>query len=95
MNWDKKLYILFFINLVFEHKECCKAIKIYQNRSCIGFNPQLRDAHVHNFLTIQAREMTFCVCYLWEKSASLTNFQPNLTNRSKVSYFSHFICRVS
>ena len=55
----------------------------------------LVDAHVNNFLTIQARELNFFVCYLREKSPPLTNFQPNWTTTSKVSDFGHFICRVS
>ena len=92
MNWDKKLYIF---SLSLNIKECCKAIKVDQNITCIGFRPQWVDAHVNNFLTIQARELKFCVCYLREKSAPLTNFQPNWTTRSKVSAFSDFICRVS
>ena len=57
--------------------------------------PQWVDAHVNNFSTIQARELKFCVCYLREKSAPLTNFQPNWTTTGKVSDFGHFICRVS
>ena len=55
----------------------------------------MHNAHVNNCLTIQARELKFCVCYLREKSASLTNFQPKWTTTSKVSDFGHFICRVS
>ena len=75
--------------------ECCKAIKVDQNITGIGFRAQWVDAHVNNFLTIQARELNFCVCYLQEISAPLTNFQPNWTTSSKFSYFGHFICRVS
>ena len=74
---------------------CCKAIKVDQNKTSIGFKLQWVDAHVNNFLTIQARELKFCVCYLRGKSAPLTNFQPNWTTRSKVSDFGHFICTVS
>ena len=48
-----------------------------------------------NFLTKQARELKFCVYYLREKSAPLTNFQPNWTTTSKVSDFGHFIRRMS
>ena len=69
-NWDEKFHIFFFINLVFE---CCKAIKVDQKISCITFRPQWLDAHFNNFLTILARELKFCVCYLWEKSAPLTD----------------------
>ena len=54
---------------------------------------QWGDAHVHNFLTSQAKELKFCVCYLRGKSAPLTNFQPNWTTTSKFSDFGHFICR--
>ena len=61
----------------------------------MGCKPQWVDAHVKNFLTIQARELKFFVCYLREKSAPLTNFEPNWTTTSKVSDFGHFICRVS
>ena len=49
-------------------------MKVDQNITCIGFKPQWVDAHVNNFLTIQVRELTFCVCYLWEKTAPLTNW---------------------
>ena len=74
---------------------CCKSRKVDPNITWIGFKPQWVDAHVNNFLTIQARELKFCVCYFREKSAPLTNFQPNWTTTSKVSDFGHFICRVS
>ena len=93
----KKFYFFFlflrtwYLNI----NGCHKVKKEYQNITCIGFKPQWVDAHNINFLTIQAREVTFCVCYLREKSAPLTNFQPNWTTRSKVCDFSHFICRVS
>ena len=40
-------------------------------------------------------ESTFCVCYLPENSAPLTNFQPNWTTTSQVGDFGNFICRVS
>ena len=72
----------------------CNSRKVDQNITCIGFKPQWVDAHVNNFLTIQAREQKFCVCYLQE-SAPLTNFQLNWTTTSKVSDFGPFICRVS
>ena len=52
--------------------------------TCIGFKPQWEDAHVNNFLTIQARELTLCVCYLREKYAPFTNCQPNWTTTNKV-----------
>ena len=58
----------------------------------MNLKPQWVDAHVNNILTIQARELKFVVCYLQEKSAPLTNSQPNWTPRSEVS---NFICRVS
>ena len=74
---------------------CFKSREVDQNLTCIGFKPQWVDAHVNNFLTIQARELKFCVRYLREKSAPLTNFQPNWTTAIKVSDFGHFICRVS
>ena len=74
---------------------CCQSKKVDQNITCIGFKPQWVDAHVNNFLTIQARELKFCVCYLREKYAHLTNFQHNSNTTSKVSDFGHFICRVS
>ena len=32
---------------------------------------------MNNILTIKARELRLCVSYLREKSAPLTNFQPN------------------
>ena len=51
---------------------CCKSRIVDPNKTCIGLKPQWVDARVNNFLTIQA-----CVCFLREKSASLTNFQPN------------------
>ena len=47
------------------------------------------------FFIIPARELNFGVCYLREKSTPFTNFQPNWTTRSKVTNFSHFICRLS
>ena len=72
-----------------------KSLKIDKNITYIGFMPQCIDAQVNNFLTIQARELKFCVCYLWGKSAPLTNCQTNWTTISKVSDFGHFICRVS
>ena len=74
---------------------CCKSIKVDPNITYIGFKPQWIDAHGNNFLTIQARELKFCVCYLREKSAPLTNFQPYWTPASKVRDLGHFICRVS
>lgn len=74
---------------------CCKAIKIDQNITGTSLKPRWVDTHINNFLTIQARELKFCVCYLREKSAPLTNFQPNWTTTSKVSDFGHFIYRVS
>ena len=90
MDWDKKLYIFVFINLVLEHRrDVVKQFKLAQNITCIGFKHQWVDAHVNNFLTIKARELKFCVCYLREKSAPLTNFQPNWTTTSKVSNFGH------
>ena len=69
--------------------------KIDQNITIIGFKPQCVDAHVNNLLTIQARELKGCVCYLRGKFAPLTNFQPIWTTTGKVSDFGHFICMVS
>ena len=45
MDWDNKLYIFVVINLVFEHKQMFKAIKVDQNITCIGLMPQWVDAH--------------------------------------------------
>ena len=95
MDWDTKLFKIVLINLVFEHKRMLQSNKVDQNKTCIGFKPKWVDAHVNNFLTIQARDLKFCVCYLRAKSAPLINFQPNWTTRSKVTNFCHFICRVS
>ena len=53
---------------------CCKAIQVDQNITRMGFKFQWVDAHVNNFLTIQAIELKLCMCYLREKSAPLTNF---------------------
>ena len=52
---------------------CCKSRKTDQNIACMGFRPQRVDAHINNFVTIQARELKFCVSYLLEKSAPLTH----------------------
>ena len=53
-------------------------IEVNQNIIRIGFKAQWVYEQVNNFLTIQARELKFCVwvCYLRGKSAHLTNFQP-------------------
>ena len=87
-----KVYIFVFINLVFEDERIRKS---WPKHNLYLFKPQRVDAHINNFLSIQARELKFCVCYLREKSAPLTNFQPNWTTISKVRDFGHFICRVS
>ena len=81
MNMDKKLDIFFFINLVFEHKIFCKAIKVGQNMTCIGFKPQWVDAHGNNFLTIKAEIL--CVLSLGESCTF--HHQLNWTTRSNVS----------
>ena len=69
MNWDKNFTYFSLSTWYLNLNKYCKVIKGDQNITCIGFNPQWVDAHVHNLLTIQARELKFCVCYLQEKSA--------------------------
>ena len=41
MDWEKKILISLIITLVFEHRRYCKAIKVNQNITCIGFNASI------------------------------------------------------
>ena len=66
--------------------QCCKAIQIYQNPTCIDFKALMG---MHMLLTLKPFMLESCnFCVLsQEKSAPLTNFQPNWTTRNKVSDF--------
>ena len=49
MDWNKKLYICLFLNLIFEHKQILQEIIVDQNLNCISRKPQWVYAHVDNF----------------------------------------------
>ena len=78
MDWDNNFTYLSVSTWHLNINGGCKAIKLDQNINSIGFKPQWVEAHVINVSPIQARELIFHR----EKSAPLTNCQPNWTTTS-------------